>query len=420
MAYSGIEKLKFATWVVGCIWLLAQIYLMFCHLGPQQGDWGTYIRLANRCYDAGEWYPMKFDLYSKYIFAPGLVNLLIAEFRLFGTLFVNKVLYLFLNIGVLLNIFLLTKHFFSERIAYISSIIYCALYVNWFIALSANTELPFLFLALSAVCLCVFSGNKAWKYVFGGVLLGLANWIRPLAVIFVACIILYYFVTRRWTWKLSLAGVAMVATVLLIGFSAKRNLGRICFQSTTSGFNLIMTANDKAFGGVDTKIWKDPTSIAYIENEQQKTCFERDSIRMTRALAWIEVNPIRYAELYLKKMPILLAEDSWSDQRIFGSEPFMYKYKHGLYSKDEFVKKLTFKIMKSIPYYLMLLLVVYSIWKNRKDIFTIKGWILSFFVVGMLLTCLYPVQPRYHYPFIFPLIIWAAYGADTMTYRKRY
>ena len=416
---SNIEKLKLTAWVVVGIWLVAQVVLMFCHFGPQQGDWGTYIMLAHRCCDAGEWYPMKCDLYSAYIFAPGLVNLLIAEFGLFGSLFVNKVLYLFLNVGVLIYIFLLAKHFFSERIAYISSIIYCALYVNWFIALSANTELPFLFLALSAVSLCVFSGNKVWKFVLAGVLLGLANWIRPLAVIFVACIILYYFVTRRWTWKLSLVGVAMVATVLLIGFSAKKNLGRICFQSTTSGFNLIMTANDKAFGGVDTKIWKDPTSTAYIENEQQKTCFERDSIRMARAVAWIEANPIRYVGLYLKKIPILLAEDSWSDQRVFGSEQFMYNYQHGLYSKKEFVMKLSLKLLKSVPYYLMLLLFAYSLWKNRKDIFTIKGWILSFFVVGMLLTCLYPVQPRYHYPFLFPLIIWAAYGADTMIDRKR-
>ncbi|WP_434503098.1 ArnT family glycosyltransferase [Prevotella sp.] len=417
---SKMGKLKLAAWVIGCIWLLAQIVLMFCQFGPQQGDWGTYIMLAHRCYDSGEWYPMKCDLYSEYIFAPGLVNLLIAEFRLLGTLFVNKVLYLFLNIGVLINIFLLAKHFFSERIAYIASILYCALYVNWFIALSANTELPFLFLALSAVSLCVLGGDKAWKFVLAGILLGLANWIRPLAVIFVVGIILYYFVTRKWTWKLSLAGVAMIATVLLIGFSAKRNLGRLCFQSTTSGFNLIMTANDKAFGGVDANIWEDPTSIAYIENEQQKTCFERDSIRMARAIAWIECNPIRYAELYIKKIPVLLAEDSWSDQRIFGSEQFMYKYQHGLYSKSDFAKRLMFKLLKSIPYYLMLLLFAYSLWKNRKDIFTIKGWILTFFVVGMLLTCLYPVQPRYHYPFMFPLIIWAASGADTLIYKKRY
>lgn len=141
---------------------------------------------------------------------------------------------------------------------------------------------------------------------------------------------------------------------------------------------------------------------------------------MGRAIAWIECNPIRYAKLYLKKIPILLAEDSWSDQRVYGSEPFMYKYQHGLYSKSEFVKRLILKLIKSVPYYLMLLLFTYSLWKNRKDIFTIKGWILSFFVIGMLLTCFYPVQPRYHYPFIFPLIIWAAYGADTLIYRKRY
>ena len=61
------EKLKLVTWGIAGFWLFAQIILMFCHFGPQQGDWGTYIHLAHRCCDAREWYPMKCDLYSEYI-----------------------------------------------------------------------------------------------------------------------------------------------------------------------------------------------------------------------------------------------------------------------------------------------------------------------------------------------------------------
>src|SRR5574344_1322542 len=412
--YSSHLSLRLTSFSVVTIWIIAQIILMFCHFGPQQGDWGTYIALAHRCYAAGGWYPMQDDLYSKYIFAPGLVNMLIAEARLFGSIAINKWLYLLMNIGVLANIYMLARHLFSQRVGYMAAIIYCALYVNWFIALSANTELPFLFLSLSAVSLCVTGGGHTWRYIVVGVLLGLANWIRPLAVIFVLGILAYYVMARKWNNNLYLTGAALTVTVLVIGLSAKRSLGRFCCQSTTSGFNLIMTANDKAFGGVDTQIWQDPTSTAYIVNENKRTCFERDSIRMARATAWIKVHPVRYVWLYFKKMPVLMAEDSWSDQRIYGSEPFMYKYQHGMYTTTEFVKRLSLKLLRSVPYYLMLMLAGFSLWRNRRDVLTMKGWILSFFVIGILLTCLYPVQPRYHYPFLFPLMIWTAYGADRL------
>ena len=98
--YSSHLSLRLISLTVIIIWIIAQIILMFCHFGPQQGDWGTYIALAHKCYNAGGWYPMQDDLYSKYIFAPGLVNMLIAEARLFGSIAINKWLYLLMNIGV--------------------------------------------------------------------------------------------------------------------------------------------------------------------------------------------------------------------------------------------------------------------------------------------------------------------------------
>src|SRR5574344_1032829 len=106
----GHLSLRLVSYAVVSIWIIVQVILIFCHFGPQQGDWGTYIHLAHKCYDAGGWYPMKDDLYSKYIFAPGLVNLLIAEARLFGSISINKWLYLLMNVGVLADIYYLARH----------------------------------------------------------------------------------------------------------------------------------------------------------------------------------------------------------------------------------------------------------------------------------------------------------------------
>ena len=41
--------------------------------------------------------------------------------------------------------------------------------------------------------------------------------------------------------------------------------------------------------------------------------------------------------------------------------------------------------------------------------------IVSLLLLGTLSTCIFSVSPRYHYPFFFAAIIWAAYWLDLNT-----
>ncbi len=426
---KGLRKVAI---IIASLWLLAQVVLLFCHLGPQGGDWGHYIALARRCFNAGQWYPMESDiLRSNYIFAPGLVNLLIFEARFMGGIWANRLIYVLMNVGLMLMVADVARRLFSARVGWWTVIVYCLLYSNWFIAQSANTELPFLFLSMLGVWIVMRQRNRpvprvALACLVAGLLIGLANWIRPLGVLYlvVVALLLVLLCAKRARWAgvgSLLCGFALMACT--IGLATKARTGYFCCQSTTGGFNLIMTANDKAFGGVDTQVWADPTSSAYIANRLELNCFQRDSVWRARSVEWIAEHPVRYAWLYVKKMPILLAEDSWADQRIFPADDFYYNFHHGQYTRAEFLSRLGLKMLKSSVYYVMMVLALLAMVPllRRRD----RGawWLTGVFVAGMLITCFLPVQPRYHYPFLWPMIVLAAWklnGIDFKLHRNRH
>ncbi len=432
--------LSYVTSAILLLWLMGQLILMFCHFGPQGGDWGHYIALARECYDAEQWYPMAEHIREdNYIFAPGLVNLLIAEARICHGIWVNKWLYLLMNMGMMAMTADMVRRMFSAKVACWTLAISCLLYSNWFITLSANSELPFLFLCITGLWMVVFSedqgkcwhgGSRRWMigavYLVAGICMALANWIRPLGFIYVLAVVLFAAMTlkgehrrRRIVERGMIVIIGFGMMVAVIGETTRMRTGHFICQSTTGGFNLIMSANDQAFGGVDTQVWQDPSSTAYIRDIERYDCLQRDSIWRTRAVDWILAHPVRYTALYLKKMPILLAEDSWTDQRIFPSDQFYYKWRHGEYTSQEVALKLLLKMSKSLPYYIMLVLAclgMVTLWR-RHDRYGI--WLMTVLVAVVMITCLFPVQPRYHYPVLWILVVMAAWGAERWPVKSR-
>lgn len=74
---------------------------------------------------------------------------------------------------------------------------------------------------------------------------------------------------------------------------------------------------------------------------------------------------------------------------------------------------------KSLVYYVVIFLFFISLLKEKKGIFTNKGYLLLIIILGTLSTCLFSVSPRYHYPMMFAIIIWAAYGLDKLITAKK-
>jgi 4-amino-4-deoxy-L-arabinose transferase-like glycosyltransferase len=400
--------------LISILWVAIQVVLIVCFWGynPQEGDIAFHISTAERCSNNGQWYPMMEDVYSDYIAAQGFINFLILQLYIFGTVNFNAVLNLLMNIAMLCEVYYLGKKFFSRRTGLISAIIFCLLYSNLVIAPGALTEVPFVFLCLSALCL-VFSGK--WKYIaIAAILFGLANWIRPLAIIFLFASAVYFIITKVRICNYIALVVPYILVLFVIGTATERKIGYFVYQSKISGINLLRTSHDKAKGnyylfGTD--------DVNFIENSSSVTFAEKDSIWRDRSFKWIKEHPVRYISMFLLKVPVLYAHDTWGFKWNFGSEPdITAKFMQGDESlKKAFAKKLLSNILQSIPYYLTLLLFFYGLWINRREILSVKSIFLVILVSGTVITCIFVASPRYHYPFMFSIIIYAAWGLDTLT-----
>ena len=181
---NNINWGKLAKLSVG-LWIIIQVVLIIVFWNvDQRSDQGAYLDMANDYFSRGSWYPDIKELYSTYIWAPGLINMFIAELHIFGSLKANYFINLILNICILWNVWFLAKRFFSKRTAYIAVIMFCFTYSNIMAVLPAGTEIPFLALAISAFSLCL-SNKSIRNLLIAGILLALANWIRPLVITFV-------------------------------------------------------------------------------------------------------------------------------------------------------------------------------------------------------------------------------------------
>jgi hypothetical protein len=393
------------------IWIICQLLFIYFFWDAQQhSDQGGYIKIATECYEKGGWYPADYHLNAKYIWAPGFINYLILQLKLFGTLKINYFLNLLMNIGILWNIRNIARHWFDERTVYISTILFCIVYSNYMIVLLAGTEVPFLFLAISAISLSL---SKNIKSLFlAGCFLAIANWIRPLSLIFVLTIIVFlYFNKSKLRHYLSFV-LPMIAIIVVIGCATKKNFGYFVFQSTTTGVNLIMTANDKAYGGVSTSLYNDTTSTCYVANSKNLTFKEKDSIRTKRALEWIKKHPLKYGFMFILKIGGLFIEDSWVERPILGGDSFVDNTYHGNTDKRNRFSTILNMALKSLGYYFVLLLFFYSLYKNMKEILSNKGYLILLFTLGILITCIFAISPRYHYPIMFVTYIWGAYGLN--------
>lgn len=243
---KSIKKYTFLS-VIICI--IIQIILIYSYAGHKQlSDYGEYIRLAHECLKRGSWYPDNANIYDAYIFAPGLVNYFILQMKLFGSMSVNLWLNLVLNLGIIYFVYGIADNLFNKNTAYISVIAYSLLYSTWWIVIPAGTEVPFLFLSLLGLW-TIIKQKSIGCIFFAGIAFGLANWIRPLVVIFlITALVIMYLNKVKMSRYVSLT-VGLVLVLSLIGTASYKSASRVILQSSTSGVNLAYTSNDKAYGG---------------------------------------------------------------------------------------------------------------------------------------------------------------------------
>ena len=394
-----------------CLWLFAQIVLIAILWDyPLSGDCNLYNTLAVNSFVRHTLYPNNIN---ELIVAEPLVNSLVAQLHLFGTYNTNKIVNLLMNVGILWSVYQIGIKLFNKRTAIIGCCLFCLIYSNTVIVVGNRTEIPFVFFLLFSFAII----RPQTKYVIiSGICLGLAEWYRPLMPIFIPGILIYMWCERYKKHFYIVLSLSITFSLVGIGLFNKQQTGFFFLHPSTAGANLLMTANDKAYGGTALQLLDDPEVVPPMA--KNVSAFQKDSIYMDLAKTWIAEHPIEYAELYVRKIGGLYIEDSWPDRSIMQSSGKLAEY---ILTKDysNLIKMVSLMLIKSMVYYAVLLLFIYSLITNKKEVFIKKGTILLSLFLATLATCILVVSSTYHYPYMFSIILWAAYGIDQIIAKKR-
>jgi len=413
-ALSGLNLPKRLAYAGIMLMLVIQILLIVKYWGTVQlSDYAEYISMAKKCYSNGSWYPMYENIHDDYISAPGLINCYILQLKIFGTLNFNMLINMLLNLGIIAMLFSFSKKYYSETVAWWSVLIYSILYSTWWIVVPAGTEV--IFLALSLFGIWILLNGKPGYAIAAGMCFALSDWVRPLAVIFLCFGIFAFWVDHRKEYckvvaRMLMLGAGYVIVVFIIGTMSRSTCGEWITKSSTGGINLAYTANDKAYGGVAATLYSDTTNICYIANRQNMTYAEKDSVWKSRAMNWIHDNPGTYAKLYALKWGGIFAEDAWPDRAVIDGAGMVDAYVHGHITLPEFMPHAIKLVSKSLIYYILLIVFIVSLYTCRRSLLSRKGIWLLLWAGGVAGTCIFAVSPRYHYPFMFVMVMWSAYG----------
>ena len=406
-----MKRLRLATIAVLCVFVMVQVTLLFVFLhAPQHSDQIVHIRFATNAFTEGSLYPSVSNLYDSYFLAPGLINFFVLQLWSFGTVDYNGFFQFLMNVIMLYEVFYIAKKLFSEKTAYLAVILYCLTYSNYMGILVFGTEIPFLFLALTGFCLCL---TLKWYYIlFAAFFFALSNTIRPLVILFVILAVAH-FVWKRVNWRLY---VWLIVPFLMFNWGYGKfneaRIGHFVNQSTTGGTNLIQTAHDRADGTTanGSVIVLEKSSPYAYGNNTDKTFYEKDKMWKNAGMEWIKEHPGKYCLQFFKKIPYLYADDAWPERLVFdtGFSKSMDKET----DSNTKIRMVLMLIFKNLLYYALLLLFIYSLFVYKKEIISEKGLLLLYLILGTGATVLFPVMPRYHYPFMFVITIWAAYGME--------
>lgn len=292
------DKILYTVNAIYLIFLLL-VLAVFGYTPTNDGD--GYIEFAQVCINTGQIYPCLPLIQGKpFIWNIGSINLTVLSLLWFNSLYPLLILLCFLKALTSLFIGKIAKKLFSPKVAVIACILYILYPNNWGQSTTILSEIPMICFACIALYMAVSNDKYSWLFI-SGVLFGIANWFRPVAMVFIDTLILYYllFANKNKTKRCLSLCSGYVSFILLAGTYSYLHTGFFLFQAESLWFNMAEATYEKS---VAPQYGTDPYpkgTIRYIENMNQKTAVECNRIWKERSLEWLKEHPVQY----LKKIP---------------------------------------------------------------------------------------------------------------------
>ena len=241
-------------------------------------DSDGYLYLAKESLHYGEPYPVT-SLLNDYPFLwnIGSINITVASLALFHSIAPLLVVYALMKGITAWLLYELTRKICGPQTALITLIIYLIYPANYGECTSLLSELPFMFFIMLGIYLSIVKD----KTLLGGILLAVANWFRPMSIVFLLAMIIFFLYQWRKSVKLLIGYIAMIT---IIGCATMYRTGLFLYQAKTGWMALMDYSSDHA-----------PESLEVLNradwNVSQKDFFRRCSFSI--CVLSFPIKPIR-------------------------------------------------------------------------------------------------------------------------------
>ena len=393
---------KKTLFLVIATFTIAQFVILMVFGYTPHPDSIDYLRYAKDAISHGEFYPTKESLYTlPFLWNVGAINAVALSLKIFGSEVPLMLIYSLLKGFSLLLVYLLAKSWFNDKIACIATILYLLYPANYGEGTSMLSEVPFTFFVLAGLLAC-----QRRQFILGGILMGCADYMRPVAIIFIAAYILSNIKNYRDYIKICISYVIFISC---IGFYNYTTRGEFFYKAKTG--------------------WMCMAQYHWREGEDQSGLLAAEKVTENDNLTYTEKDKVwRYMFFdwlkdhkadYFKQIPMKIIRTYVSDNvNLCAFLPESEKCKDYMYEslsmsslKDDFphytsVQWLT--IYNLLFYYTMMILFLCSIKKIRE---LSLHW--GIFIIGTaFIALLGHGEARFHQPFMPFIIIAEAYMVD--------
>lgn len=411
---SNIAKyLNIGLWCVLAFWIAAQICIVISVQDiPQIGDALRYQQLAEESLVNDSWYPMQSHIegefydggHPTYICYPGYINLLEIYIRIFGTIKAAFWFNILFNCLTAICIYKIILGLAGSIKARMALLLFCLYPLPVLLTGTTMSELPCIALTYLSILLV---GNKRYgPLISSAILIVVAAYIRSVSLIFGVAALIYMIKNRYGVSRVSIYIASAVLCSLTIVLVNKNISGYAFYSSTTLGTNMMLGANDEAYGGYNN------ATAAKEENEKKMdgmNVFQIDSLEKAYAVNWIKKNPGRWSGLAIKKIGYQMVPDSYIH---VGREGY------SILGQEDNPRGFVLNVWRAYCWIYQILLIIFGalgIWYRRRCLIGNDGIILLPFLGGLALAILTVGHPRYNMPYMPILIYFAVWGIRFLT-----
>ena len=254
-------------------------------------DSDGYQILAYEALKYGEPYPVR-ALLNEYPFLwnIGSINITAASLALFHSVTPLLVVYALMKGITAWLFYALIRKIWGSQTAFVALVIYLLYPANYGESTSLLSELPFMFFSMLGLYLSIV---KRMSFS-GGMMLAVANWFRPMAIVFLLAMIICFLFKWRKSLKLVLGYLVMIT---IIGCATMHRTGLFLYQAKSGWMALMDYSSNSA------------EESLRVQERNDWNVAQKDSAWQLLFIDWLKDHPAEY----IHQMPEKLLKTYVSD-----------------------------------------------------------------------------------------------------------